>query len=73
MLTYDDALNEDLDTVLPSLNSLNLIGTLLVFLFHGVGGSHNINFSLEAHRQLIYFLKQHESDFWNVTMVDIAR
>ncbi len=47
--------------------------TLLVFMFHGVGGGHNINVSLEAHRQLIRFLKQHENDIWNATMVDVAK
>ena len=47
--------------------------TLLVFLFHGVGGGHSLNVSLEAHRQLIYFLKEHENDIWNATMVDVAK
>ena len=49
------------------------LGTLLVFLFHGVGGGHDMNVSLEAHRQLIYFLKEHENDIWNATMVDVAK
>ena len=30
---------------------------LLVFLFHGVGGGHDINVSVEAHSKLLYFLK----------------
>ena len=47
--------------------------TLLVFLFHGVGGEHNINVSIEAHRKLIQFLKQHENEIWSATMVDIAK
>jgi peptidoglycan/xylan/chitin deacetylase (PgdA/CDA1 family) len=47
-------------------------GGLLVFLFHGVGGEHNINVSEEAHRQLIYFLKQHEKEIMIATMIDIA-
>jgi peptidoglycan/xylan/chitin deacetylase (PgdA/CDA1 family) len=34
--------------------------TLLVFLFHGVGGEHNINISLAAHSRLLHFLKQNE-------------
>lgn len=47
--------------------------TLLVFLFHGVGGEHNINVSLEAHRQLIQFLKQHENEIWIAPLVDVAK
>ncbi|MGD9995160.1 MAG: polysaccharide deacetylase family protein [Salinivirgaceae bacterium] len=45
---------------------------LLVFLFHGVGGEHNINVSLEAHRQLIQFLKQHETEIWLAPLEELA-
>jgi sialate O-acetylesterase len=47
--------------------------TLLVFLFHGVGGGHNINVSLSAHSQLLHFLKQHEKEIWIAPMVDVAK
>lgn len=47
--------------------------TLLVFLFHGVGGEHNLNVSLEAHRQLVLYLKQNEKDIWNAPLVDVAK
>jgi len=47
--------------------------TLLVFLFHGVGGGHNINVSLAAHSQLLHFLKQHEKEIWIAPMVDVAQ
>lgn len=46
--------------------------TLLVFIFHGVGGGHTIDVSLEAHRQLLLFLKQHKSEIWNAPMLDVA-
>ena len=45
---------------------------LLVFLFHGVGGGHSINVALESHRQLIRFLKGHETEIWIAPMVDVA-
>jgi peptidoglycan/xylan/chitin deacetylase (PgdA/CDA1 family) len=45
---------------------------LLVFLFHGVGGEHNLNVSLEAHRQLLQFLKEHEHEIWVAPMVEIG-
>lgn len=46
--------------------------SLLVFLFHGVGGEHSINVSLQAHRELIQFLKQNEKDIWIAPMIEVA-
>ncbi|WP_395257498.1 polysaccharide deacetylase family protein [Halalkalibaculum sp. DA3122] len=45
---------------------------LVVFLFHGVGGGHNLNVSLEAHRKLLHFLKEHEQELWIAPLIDIA-
>jgi sialate O-acetylesterase len=46
--------------------------TLLVFLFHGVGGGHSLNVSLQAHSQLLHFLKQHEKEIWVAPMTEVA-
>ena len=46
--------------------------SFLVFLFHGVGGEHSLNVSVEAHSQLLHFLKQHEKEIWNAPFIDIA-
>lgn len=46
--------------------------TLLVFLFHGVGGGHSLNVSLAAHSQLLHFLKQNEKEVWTAPLLDIA-
>jgi sialate O-acetylesterase len=46
--------------------------SLLVFLFHGVGGEHSLNVSLDAHRELVRFLKQNEDKIWTTTLVDVA-
>lgn len=46
--------------------------TLLVLLFHGVGGGHPLNVSLAAHRQLLRYLKAHEKEIWVAPMVDVA-
>lgn len=46
--------------------------TLLVFLFHGVGGGHNINVSLSAHSKLLHYLKQNEKNIWIAPMVTVA-
>jgi peptidoglycan/xylan/chitin deacetylase (PgdA/CDA1 family) len=46
--------------------------TLLVFLFHGVGGGHSLNVDLAAHRQLLRYLKAHEKDIYIAPMVEVA-
>jgi sialate O-acetylesterase len=46
--------------------------SLLVFLFHGVGGEHDLNVSLEAHKKLLQFLKENETDIWVAPLADIA-
>jgi peptidoglycan-N-acetylglucosamine deacetylase len=45
---------------------------LLVFLFHGVGGEHDLNVSLEAHKKLLQFLKENEKDVWIAPLADVA-
>lgn len=47
--------------------------TLLVFLFHGVGGEHSLNVSLQAHRALLHFLQKNERDIWIAPMIDVAK
>ena len=47
--------------------------TLLVFLFHGVGGGHSLNVDLKAHRQLLRYLKANEKDIWVAPMVEVAQ
>ena len=45
---------------------------LLVFLFHGVGGEHSLNVSLDAHRKLLGYLKQNQKSIWVAPMLDVA-
>jgi peptidoglycan-N-acetylglucosamine deacetylase len=45
---------------------------LLVFLFHGVGGEHSLNVSLQAHSQLLHYLKQNQKNVWIAPMIDVA-
>lgn len=44
--------------------------SLLVFLFHGVGGEHNLNVSSSAHRELLRYLRAHEKEIWTTTFID---
>jgi len=46
--------------------------TLLVFLFHGVGGGHSINVSLSAHSALLHYLDQNKKNIWIAPMVQVA-
>lgn len=46
--------------------------SLLVFLFHGVGGEHSLNVSLAAHRELLKYLKQYEKEIWIAPLLDVA-
>jgi sialate O-acetylesterase len=47
--------------------------TLLVFLFHGVGGGHNLNVDFEEHRKLLQYLSDHRSQIWIAPLVEIAQ
>ena len=47
--------------------------SLLVFLFHGVGGGHDINVSLAAHSKLLHYLKLNEDKIWITTMLNAAK
>lgn len=60
------------DDMIKLVNQARDSSSLLVFLFHGVGGEHNLNVSLEAHRQLLTYLKQNEKDIWIAPMVEVA-
>jgi len=46
--------------------------SLLVILFHGVGGGNGLDVSLNAHRQFLTYLKQNEKDIMIAPMIDIA-
>lgn len=48
-------------------------GRLLIFLFHGVGGEHNLNVSLQAHSELLHFLKENERELWVAPLIDVAK
>lgn len=46
--------------------------TLLVFLFHGVGGGHNINEERGEHSALLKFISDHQKEIWVAPMVEVA-
>lgn len=46
---------------------------LVVFLFHGVGGEHNLNVDLKEHQKLVSFLKKNEKDIWVAPFIDAMK
>ncbi len=46
--------------------------SLLVVLFHGVGGGNGLNVSLPAHLQFLQYLKQIEKEIWVAPMIEVA-
>jgi len=46
--------------------------SLLVILFHGVGGGNSLNVSVNAHRQFLSYLKEQEKDIWIAPMIEVA-
>lgn len=46
---------------------------LVVFLFHGVGGEHNLNVDAKEHQKLVAFLKKNEKDIWVAPFIDVMK
>src|SRR5690606_13689340 len=46
--------------------------SMLVFLFHGVGGEHPMDVSLKAHRELLEYLHGHQDEVWTATLLEVA-
>jgi peptidoglycan/xylan/chitin deacetylase (PgdA/CDA1 family) len=46
--------------------------SLLVFLFHGVGGGHSLDVNLKEHNKLLYYLKQNEKQIWIAPLFEVA-
>jgi len=46
--------------------------SLLVILFHGVGGGNALNVDTAAHRQFLIWLKQNQKDIWIAPMLEVA-
>jgi len=46
--------------------------SLLVILFHGVGGGNALNVSLDNHRKILSYLKQNEKNIYIAPMLEVA-
>ncbi|MGB3005558.1 MAG: hypothetical protein WBC06_03550, partial [Chitinophagaceae bacterium] len=46
--------------------------SLLVILFHGVGGGNGLNVEITEHNKLLVYIKQNEKDIWNAPLIEVA-
>lgn len=46
--------------------------SLLVILFHGVGGGNSLNVEVGEHRLFLQYLQQHEKELWIAPMIEVA-
>ena len=46
--------------------------SLLVLLFHGVGGGNSLDVSIPAHRSVLQFLQQNQKGIWVAPMLEVA-
>ena len=47
--------------------------SLLVILFHGVGGGNGLDVTPEAHRKLLIYIKSQQQNTWVAPMVEVAQ
>jgi sialate O-acetylesterase len=47
--------------------------SLLVILFHGVGGGNGLNIAVPEHRAFLNYLKQNENNIWIAPMIEVAQ
>lgn len=46
--------------------------SLLIILFHGVGGGNGLNVQVKDHRELLLYLHQREKDLWVAPLIETA-
>ncbi|MEI9957242.1 MAG: hypothetical protein WDM90_13275 [Ferruginibacter sp.] len=46
--------------------------SLLIILFHGVGGGNALNVSVDNHRKILSYIKQNEKDIYVAPMLEVA-
>jgi len=63
---------ETSDQMIEWVKKATETNSLLVILFHGVGGGNGLNVSIPAHRQLLIYLKRNQKDIWIAPMIDVA-
>mgnify|MGYP002276727316 CR=1 FL=1 len=61
--------NSNADQLVSLAEKAREENALLVILFHGVGGGHNLNVDLDKHNAFLEYLKENQQDFWVTTLI----
>jgi peptidoglycan-N-acetylglucosamine deacetylase len=64
--------NNTAEEMIGWVNKAITTNSLLVILFHGVGGGNGLDVSLTAHRKLLTYLQQNKKDIWVAPMITVA-
>ncbi|MFI1743425.1 polysaccharide deacetylase family protein [Thalassobellus sediminis] len=59
------------DHLISIVEQAKTSSSLAVFLFHGVGGEHNLNVDLDEHNKFVQYLKENEASIWVSPLVDV--
>lgn len=65
--------NDSYETMKSWVDEAISKNALLVFLFHGVGGGHNIDVDKTAHQRLLEYIKSKESELMIAPMAEVCK
>jgi len=63
---------ETADQMIEWVKKAKQTNSLLVILFHGVGGGNSLNVLLPEHRRFLEYLQQNQKDIWVAPMLEVA-
>ena len=61
------------DQLIALVKQAQATNSVLVFLFHGVGGGHSLNVALADHNKLVRYLRQNIADIWVAPFIEVAQ
>lgn len=64
--------NHNAQEMIGWVNKAVQSNSLLVILFHGVGGGNGLDVTTEAHRQLLIYLQKNQEKIWIAPMIEVA-
>lgn len=64
--------NNTAEQMIEWVKKAEAANSLLVILFHGVGGGNSLNVQVNEHSRFLHYLKQRENNIWITTMLNAA-
>jgi peptidoglycan/xylan/chitin deacetylase (PgdA/CDA1 family) len=64
--------NNTADQMIEWVKQAVQTNSLLVILFHGVGGGNSLNVEIPEHSKFLHYLKKNEKDIWIAPMLTVA-